>query len=378
MTEPTKDQIAAALNRVRDPKSGRGVMDSGLIQGLVVKDGRVGFMIEVAADMVSNYEYVRAACETAAKSVPGITGVTAVLTAQGGAPAPRPRPAQASAGLRTQLQPERGSQAQSIPGVAAIVAVASGKGGVGKSTVAVNLALALQSLGKRVGLMDADIYGPSVPHLLGLTGRPSSRDGKMLEPLERHGLKAMSIGLLIDRDAPAVWRGPVATGALNQLLTQVSWGELDVLIIDMPPGTGDIHISLAQRVALTGAVVVSTPQDIALLDARKGVAMFRKLEIPVLGVVENMSLYVCPNCGHEAHLFGHGGARKAAGELGTDFLGEIPLHLSIREGSDDGAPVVAVNPDGAEARAFIAVAEKVAAQLEAGVASRPPPRIVMM
>jgi ATP-binding protein involved in chromosome partitioning len=379
MTAPSKEQIAAILNRIRDPKSGRGAMESGLIQGLVVKDGRVGFMIEVAAAEVSHYEHVRAAAEAAMAALPGVTGVTAVLTAQGGgAPAPRPRPAQASAGLRSELQPQRSAQAQSLPGVAAIVAVASGKGGVGKSTVAVNLALALQRLGKRVGLMDADIYGPSVPHLLGLKGRPSSRDGKMLEPLVGHGLKAMSIGLLIDRDAPAVWRGPVATGALNQLLTQVTWGDLDILIIDMPPGTGDIHLSLAQRVALTGAVIVSTPQDIALLDARKGVAMFRKLEVPVLGVVENMSLYICPNCGHEAHLFGHGGARKAAGELGTDFLGEIPLHLSIREGSDDGAPVVAANPDGPEARAFLAVAEKVAAQLEAGVASKPPPRIVMI
>ena len=363
MTQPTRDQIAAALNRVRDPKSGRGVMDAGLVQGLVVREGRVGFMIEVAADMAPLYEAVRAACEKAARSVRGVEAVTAVLTAEAG---PRKEPV-----------PHRGSHAQALPGVGAIVAVASGKGGVGKSTVAVNLALALTRLGKRVGLMDADIYGPSVPHLLGLSGRPHSADGKMLEPMERYGLKAMSIGLLIDRDAPAVWRGPVATGALHQLLTQVGWGELDVLVIDMPPGTGDIHLSLAQRVALTGAVVVSTPQDIALLDARKGIAMFRKLEVPVLGVVENMSLYVCPNCGHEAHLFGHGGARKAAAELGTEFLGEIPLHLSIREGSDDGAPVVAAHPDGAEARAFIAVAERVAAQLDAGVASRPPPRIVM-
>ena len=376
MTTPTREQLSQVLNRIRDPKSGRGVVEAGLIQGLVVKEGRVGFMIEVAADVAPLYESVRAACEKAARAVRGVEAVTAVLTAEGSGGAPRP--ARASAGLRKEVLPERGTHAQALPGVGAIVAVASGKGGVGKSTVAVNLALALTRLGKRVGLMDADIYGPSVPHLLGLSGRPRSADGKMLEPMERYGLKAMSIGFLIDRDAPAVWRGPVATGALHQLLTQVSWGDLDVLVIDMPPGTGDIHLSLAQRVALTGAIIVSTPQDIALLDARKGIAMFRKVEVPVLGVIENMSLYVCPNCGHEAHLFGHGGARKAAAELETEFLGEIPLHLSIREGSDDGAPVVAAHPAGAEARAFIAIAERVAAQIDAGVASRPPPRIVII
>jgi ATP-binding protein involved in chromosome partitioning len=258
------------------------------------------------------------------------------------------------------------------------LAVASGKGGVGKSTVAVNLALGLRRLGLRVGLLDADIYGPSVPTLLGLSGQPASRDGKIIEPMERHGLKAMSVGLLIAREAAAVWRGPVATGTLFQLLTQVAWGELDVLVIDMPPGTGDIHLSLAQRVAMAGAVIVSTPQDIALMDARRGIAMFRKVNVPILGVVENMSLYVCPNCGHEAHLFGHGGARAAASEIGAPFLGEIPLHLSIREGSDNGMPVMVASPDSPQAQAFMGIAEKVASTLADGVASKPPPRIVMM
>lgn len=381
MTTLTRDDIQAALNAVRDPRTGQGVVDSGLIQGLVVRDGRVGFMMEVAPNVVDLYEKTRAACEAAAKAVPGVTSVTAVLTAHGqSAEAPRPRPAQASSGLRNELQPppKPASGAQAIPGVTHIVSVASGKGGVGKSTVAVNLALSLARLGQRVGLVDADVYGPSVPHLLGLTGRPATRDGKKLEPMERHGIKAMSIGLLIDRDAPAVWRGPVATGALNQILTQVEWGELDVLLIDMPPGTGDIHLSLAQRVAMSGAVVVSTPQDVALLDARRGIAMFRKVEVPILGLVENMSTYVCPNCGHEEHLFGHGGAQATAQELGADFLGEIPLHLSIRVGSDEGAPVTVSNPDGPQAKAFLAIAERVASRLASGATLKPAPRIVFV
>jgi len=338
------------------------------VQGLVIKDNRVAFMIEVAPADVARYAGVRDQAEAAVRRLAGVGGVTAVLTAHGDTASPT------KAAPPAQTRP----QGQGIPGVKAIVAVASGKGGVGKSTVAVNLALALTRLGKRVGLMDADIYGPSVPQLLGLTGRPQSKDGKILEPMERYGLKAMSIGLLLSRDAPAVWRGPVATGALNQLLTQVAWGDLDVLLIDMPPGTGDIHLSVAQRVALAGAVIVSTPQDIALLDARRGIAMFRKVEVPILGIVENMSTYVCPNCGHEEHLFGHGGARATAAELGAPFLGEIPLHLSIREGSDEGAPVTITAPDGPQAKAFMAVAEGVAAQIEAGPVNKPAPRIVFV
>jgi ATP-binding protein involved in chromosome partitioning len=378
MSMTTRDDIVTKLNEILDPRTGRGLVQAGLVQGIVFRDGKAGFMIEVAPGDVAAHEPVRAAAEAAVRSLPGIVSVSAVLTAHGAAasPLPRGRPTQVSAGLKSETQPQRSSQAQGIKGVKHIVAVASGKGGVGKSTVAVNLALSLMRLGKRVGIMDADIYGPSVPQLLGLTQRPVSRDGKTLEAAEAFGLKAMSIGLLIDKDAPAVWRGPVATGALNQLLTQVEWGELDILIIDMPPGTGDIHLSLAQRVALAGAVIVSTPQDVALLDARRGIAMFRKVEVPVFGIVENMSTYVCPSCGHEEHLFGHGGARRTAEELGADFLGEVPLHLSIRIGSDEGAPVTVSNPDGPQALAFLAIAERVMNNIEGGAGLRPPPRIV--
>ncbi len=363
---PSKDEIAAVLNDIRDPASGRGLIESGVAQGLVIQSGKVGFMLEAPPDAVRAYEPLRAKAEAAVKALPGVTAVTAVLTAHGkpsAAPATRTAPQQAAP--------------QGIPGIRRIVAVASGKGGVGKSTVAVNLALALAALGQRVGLMDADIYGPSVPHLLGITDKPHTGADKRLEPMTAYGIKAMSIGLLIDPASAAVWRGPVATGALNQLLTQVAWDDLDILLIDMPPGTGDIHISLTQRVALAGAVIVSTPQDVALLDARKGITMFNKVAVPVLGVVENMSTHICSNCGHEEHLFGHGGARLTADELGVPFLGEIPLHLAIRVGSDAGAPVVAADPGGPQAKAFFDIAAATLAQLEKG-AVKPPPRIVFI
>ncbi len=365
MTSPSKDEIAAVLNAIPDPETGRGLIESGRIQGLVIRDGKVGFMLEVAPDKARAYEATRAKAEAAVKALRGVAAVTAVLTAHSGAPQAPQKPA-----------PER-TAPQGIPGIRHIVAVASGKGGVGKSTVAVNLALALAALGKRVGLMDADIYGPSVPHLLGLKGRPHIRDDKRLDPMTAYGIKAMSIGLLIDPSAAAVWRGPVATGALNQLLTQVAWDDLDILLIDMPPGTGDIHISLTQRVTLAGAIVVSTPQDVALLDARKGITMFQKVAVPVLGIVENMSTHICSQCGHEEHIFGHGGARQTADELGVPFLGELPLHLAIRVGSDEGAPVVAADPGGSQAKPFFDIAAAALARLEQAIA-KPPPRIVLI
>jgi ATP-binding protein involved in chromosome partitioning len=265
-----------------------------------------------------------------------------------------------------------------VPGVAAIVAVASGKGGVGKSTVTANLALGLATLGLKIGVLDADIYGPSQPRMLGISGRPNSPDGKILTPLENYGVKCMSMGFLVPEDSPMIWRGPMVSSALQQMLRDVAWGELDVLLVDMPPGTGDAQLSMSQQVPLAGAVIVSTPQDIALLDARKGLNMFRKVDVPVLGIIENMSLFVCPNCGHETHIFSHGGARLEAEKLGVEFLGEVPLDIEIRETSDSGRPIVVSNPDSPHAKTFVAIAERIRDKVTAqDGARRQAPKIVM-
>ena len=264
-----------------------------------------------------------------------------------------------------------------VPGVTHILAVASGKGGVGKSTVAVNLALAMAQAGKRIGMLDADIYGPSLPRMLGITGRPEATADKRLKPMTRYGIKAMSMGFIVAEDTPMIWRGPMVMSALDQMLREVNWGELDVLIVDLPPGTGDAQLSMAQRVPLTGAVIVSTPQDIALLDARKGLNMFRKVDVPVFGIVENMSYFCCPNCGHRSEIFAHGGARRTADELKCDFLGEVPLDIVIRETSDSGRPIVASAPDSEQAKAYRAIADKVAAKIDAALAGSRPPRIVV-
>lgn len=347
MTTLDKDLILKTLSQVIDPDSGKDIVSTDMVQGLSVRDGHVGFALEVGAAGAKK-EPLRQAAESAVKSLPGVTKATVVLTAEQETQAPpQPKP-----------QGVRG-----LPGIGAIIAVASGKGGVGKSTVAVNLALALSKMGKRVGLLDADIYGPSVPRLLGLEGKPDS-DGKKLKPKEAYGLKAMSIGLLVDVDTPMIWRGPMATSALSQMLQDVDWAPLDILVVDMPPGTGDIQLTMAQKVPLTGAVIVSTPQDIALIDARKGIAMFEKVGVPILGLVENMSSFTCPNCGDTSHIFGHGGARETAEKLGAPFLGELPLHLSIREMSDAGTPVVANAEDSPEAQAFLSVAQNMLKGLE--------------
>ncbi len=355
----SRDDVLRALDQVIDPISGRSVVQENMITGLVVRDGHVGFALEVAPSRGPQSEPLRAACEAAVAKLSGILSVTAVLTAHQGAPAPA-RPAQPQG-------------PQGVPGVASIIAVASGKGGVGKSTVAVNLALGLVRLGLKVGLLDADIYGPSLPRLLDIRHKPES-DGKKIKPIEKFGLKTMSIGFLVKEDEAMIWRGPMVQSALTQMLNDVLWGPLDVLVLDMPPGTGDAQLTIAQRAPLKGAVIVSTPQDIALIDARKGIAMFNKTQVPILGVVENMSVFVCPDCGHEHHIFGHGGARETAEKVGAPFLGEIPLVPRIRETSDAGTPVMVMAPDGPEALAFLAVAEKVAASLK--VADRPAPKII--
>lgn len=386
-TKVTEAEVRAALSAVVDPDHGKDIVTLGRISGLVVRDGNVGFAIEVEAERGPRLEPLRKAAEQAVMALPGVVSVTAVLTAERPAPAPGGNPATPAGGdvqaaRRAAHAPHghaHGAEAPKplVPGVRHIIAVASGKGGVGKSTVAANLALALAAEGHSVGMLDADIYGPSQPRMLGITGRPQSKDGKVLEPMQNYGIKAMSIGFLIKEDTPMIWRGPMVIGALEQMMRDVNWGTLDVLVVDMPPGTGDAQLTLAQRVPLAGAVIVSTPQDIALIDARKGLAMFRKVNVPVLGIIENMSTFICPNCGHESHIFSHGGARACAAELDVPFLGEIPLDMEIRETSDGGVPVTVSNPGSENAQRFRDIARKVWDAVEAGKSGRGGPRIVV-
>jgi ATP-binding protein involved in chromosome partitioning len=369
----TEADVTAALRRINDPDRGGDIVTLGMVSGLAVRNGHVAFAIEVEPQRGPKLEPLRKAAEQAVDALPGVLSVTAVLTAHRPKAPPAPAPAQHAHGGAP-----RGGKA-SVPGVRSIVAVASGKGGVGKSTVAVNLALGLAAQGLKVGILDADVYGPSQPRMMGLKGRPQARDTQVMIPLENYGVKCMSIGFLVPEDTPMIWRGPMVTGAFRQMLFQVEWGELDVLVIDLPPGTGDIQLSMTQDVAVTGAVIVSTPQDIALLDARKGLNMFRKVEVPVLGIVENMSYFSCPNCGHVSHIFAHGGAKAEAQKLGTDFLGEVPLHIAIRETSDGGHPVVVSAPDGEHARVFKAIAARVWEKTQAALGDnrRQAPRIVV-
>ena len=380
-----EERVLDALKRVVDPERGSDIVSLGMISGMAIREGHVQFSIEVDPQRGPRLEPLRQAAEQAASSTPGVLSATAVLTAHHQSPAPQARDsgpgAAASAAPAGQPAPQGSGQPAGnklqVGDVGAIIAVASGKGGVGKSTTAVNLALALAADGKKVGLLDADIYGPSIPRMTGITGKPTTRDGKTLDPMENHGLKVMSIGFMIDEETPMIWRGPMVQSALTQMLRDVNWGPLDILVVDMPPGTGDAQLTMAQQVPLSGAVIVSTPQDIALLDARKGLNMFRKVDVPVLGIIENMSYFLCPNCGHQSDIFGHGGARHEAARLGTPFLGEVPLHLAIRETSDAGQPIVATDPDGPHADAYRAIAANVAQRMS-GAAPRQPPRIVMM
>jgi ATP-binding protein involved in chromosome partitioning len=372
MNEPTQEQVLATLRRIRHPARDIDVVSLGMISGIVVKGGHVGFAIEIDPREAQALEPLRKACEQAVRALPGVLSCAAVLTAErapGGRAAAAPPP-----GLGAQRQP----QAPLVPGVKAIIAVASGKGGVGKSTTAVNLAMGLAAIGQRVGLLDADIYGPSLPRMAGIAGRPASPDGKKLRPMENYGVKVMSMGFLVDEDAPMIWRGPMVQSALQQMLGDVLWGELDVLVVDMPPGTGDAQLTMAQRVPLAGAVIVSTPQDIALLDARKAINMFRKVDVPVLGIVENMSYFCCPSCGHRAEIFAHGGARACAAQYGVDFLAEIPLDIEVRETSDAGRPIVVSDPRSAIAEAYRQLAMTVRDKLSAsqGGTARTFPRIV--
>jgi ATP-binding protein involved in chromosome partitioning len=317
---------------------------------------------------------VRQAAVTAVQGLPAVKGVFASLTADrpAGSGASPPSPA-APQRPRAAAQPRN----QRIPGVQQVIAVASGKGGVGKSTTACNLALGLKGLGLKVGLLDADIYGPSMPKLLGIHGKPRLLENRILEPMEAYGLKVMSIGFLVEEEAAMIWRGPMVMSAITQMLREVAWGDLDVLVVDMPPGTGDAQLTMAQATPLAGAVIVSTPQDLALIDARRGVSMFKRVEIPILGIVENMATFICPHCGQSSHIFGHGGAREEAKRLEVPFLGEVPLDMTIRELSDAGRPVVVADPDGPHARIYKDMAQQVWTSLSGGAPARPAPRIVI-
>ena len=370
---PTKQQILDSLAQVPAP-DGTPLTKTDALSDVVVTDGKVFFSIAVDAAVVKAWEPVRERAEKAVRAVPGVTSALVALTAERKAGAASPRPAAGGAAPRAG-QGGGGAQA-GVPGVKAIIAVASGKGGVGKSTTAVNLALGLASHGLKVGILDADIYGPSLPKLLAIKERPQTLGGTRLKPISRYGLTVMSIGFLIDEETPMIWRGPMVISALTQMLREVEWGELDVMVVDMPPGTGDAQLTMAQQVPLKGAVIVSTPQDLALIDARRGIAMFRRVNVPVLGIVENMSYFLCPKCGERSDIFGHGGARKEAERLGVPFLGEVPLHALIREKSDAGLPVVATEPDGPHAAIYRDIAARVRDQLSDG-GGQAAPRIVI-
>src|SRR5436190_4067588 len=377
---PSKDQIVERLRRVKGPDMQGNIVDLGLVSEILLKDGRISFSVTVPAERAEELEPLRQAAEKVVREIDGVQSVIAVLTAEkspgtgaaasGGSGTPRggpvaesarvkearargvapPAPAPAPGGARHTIQ---------VAGIKHMIAIASGKGGVGKSTTAVNLALGLQAIGLETGILDADIYGPSQPRLLGLTGRPQVAHGNTLRPMQAYGLRAMSMGFLVDEGTPIIWRGPMVVSALTQMLRDVDWGDLDVLVIDMPPGTGDVQLTMAQQVPLAGAIIVSTPQDLALIDARKGLNMFRKVDVPVLGIIENMSYFVCPHCGGRTDIFAHGGARHEAERLGVPFLGEVPLDLNIRLTSDAGTPVVVAEPSGEHARIYRNIARMV-------------------
>lgn len=417
----TEAQVIERLKRIKGPDLSGNIVELGLVSAIMLREGKAYFSITVPAERAEELEPLRQAAEKVVREIPGIVGVNAVLTAEaprGGSAArdttpnratatsrvpesPRVRdargqtagaaspaqahshahghahshaPAPTAARPGSTAQPAAGARrAAGVPGIKHLIAVASGKGGVGKSTTAVNLALAFQANGLKAGILDADIYGPSQPRLLGLTGRPEPGAGNKLRPLVGHGLKCMSMGFMVDEATPVIWRGPMVVQALTQMLREVEWGDLDVLVIDMPPGTGDVQLTMAQQVPLSGAIIVSTPQDLALIDARKGLNMFRRTDVPVLGIIENMSYFICTKCGERHEIFGHGGAEAEASTLGVPFLGAIPLHIDIRERSDAGRPIVATDPASPHAEIFRDLAAKVWSEVEKSEGTRPEP-----
>ncbi|MDE1991581.1 MAG: Mrp/NBP35 family ATP-binding protein [Rhizobiaceae bacterium] len=368
MADITKEQVLDTLRTVRGPDLEHNIVELGMVSDVFISDAKVYFSITVPAERAKDLEPMRLAAERVIKEMPGVKGALVALTADkkagSSAPAARPAPPQPHAHphAHAQQQPSRTGKI-GVPGIGSIIAVASGKGGVGKSTTAVNLALGLLANGLRVGILDADIYGPSMPRLLKISGRPTQIDGRIINPMQNYGLKVMSMGFLVEEETAMIWRGPMVQSALLQMLREVAWGELDVLVVDMPPGTGDAQLTMAQQVPLAGAVIVSTPQDLALIDARKGLNMFRKVEVPVLGIIENMSYFIAPDTGARYDIFGHGGARKEAERIGVPFLGEVPLTMGIRETSDAGTPLVASDPTGTVAGIYRDIAAKVWAQV---------------
>ena len=371
----TKEHILDRLAAVEAP-DGRKVTETGAVSDIVISDGKVFFSISVDATAVKAWEPVRKQVEEAVRSVPGVVSAMIALTAERSGGKAAPAPAAAAKPAHGHAHGQQQGPA-GVPGVKSIIAVASGKGGVGKSTTAINLALALRDLGLKVGVLDADIYGPSLPKLLAIREKPETIGGKRLKPISRYGLNVMSIGFLIDEETPIIWRGPMVMSALTQMLREVEWGELDIMVVDMPPGTGDAQLTMAQQVPLAGSIIVSTPQDLALIDARRGVAMFKRVNVPILGVIENMSYFLCPECGTRSDIFGHGGARHEAERLNVPFLGEVPLDMVIRETSDAGLPVVATQPDGPHAKVYRAIAQRVRDALAGPGAGRAAPKIVI-
>jgi ATP-binding protein involved in chromosome partitioning len=374
----TQQQVLDALAKVTTPR-GVALTNAGVLSAITANDGKVFFSINVEATEARAWESVRAAAEAAVRAIPGVTMAMIALTAErkagpaAAAPPPPHRHAHGVQNVSAHRPPQSPASPMSkqseIPGIAAVIAVASGKGGVGKSTTALNLALGLRDLGLRVGLLDADIYGPSVPRLTGIREKPQLNDDKKMIPIRRFGLAIMSIGFLVEEDTAMIWRGPMVMSAITQMLRDVAWGTLDVLVVDMPPGTGDAQLTLAQNVPLKGAIIISTPQDLSLIDARRGLAMFKKVNVPVLGIIENMSYFQCPHCGTQSDIFGHGGARHEAERLAVPFLGEIPLHMSIRATSDSGTPVVESEPNGPHAAIYRAIGTKVRDQLQGVIAA---------
>lgn len=389
MAELSRDLVIEAMKGIRGPDLESNIVDLGMVSDVFISDAKVYFSINVPAERAQELEPLRQAAERVVKALPGVKGAVVSLTAerkQGSAPAPRPQPAAPAHGhSHSHAHPHSHAPAAAqagaqrtkagVPGIEAIIAVASGKGGVGKSTTAVNLALAMKANGLRVGILDADVYGPSMPRLLGITGRPQQIENRIIVPMENYGIKVMSMGFLVDEGTAMIWRGPMVQSALMQMLREVAWGDLDVLVVDMPPGTGDAQLTMAQQVPLSGAVIVSTPQDLALIDARKGLNMFNKVEVPVLGIVENMSYFIAPDTGNRYDIFGHGGAKAEAETIGVPFLGEVPLTMSIRETSDAGTPVVVSEPEGPQAKVYRDIATKVWEQVKAR-AGRAAPTIV--